>query len=159
MRRVVLGIGNSLLGDDGIGVALAQELAADPLLPPGTEVIDGGTAGLALLPLIADADALVIVDAVNLDAEPGTLHVLVGDEIGAAYQGHLTAHQVGAADLLCAARLTGVLPAGSTLIGVQPATLATGVGLSPQVGAALPSVVVAVRQWCQLGTLASTVSG
>ena len=153
----VIGIGNILLSDDGLGVAIVERLAGEaaaaaetqpPWLPPDTDIIDGGTGGMALLPQIAGTRALLLVDAVDFGLEPGTVRVLVGDQIGDAYQTHLTAHQVGASDLIASARLSGVLPAAVALVGMQPATLETGVGLSAAVTAALPEAVAVARQWC-----------
>jgi hydrogenase maturation protease len=153
----VIGIGNILLSDDGLGVAIVERLAQDaaaaldaqePWLPPDTDLIDGGTGGMTLLPQVAGTRALLIVDAVDFGLEPGSIRILTGDGIGAAYQTHLTAHQVGASDLIAAARLSGVLPAAVALVGMQPGTLETGVGLSPAVAAALPEAVAVVRQWC-----------
>lgn len=147
---VVLGIGNLLLTDDGFGPAVVSRLEAepDPDLPPETELIDGGTAGLALLPVIARARALLVVDAIDLGGPPGTLHVLIGEGIGDAYRPRMTAHQVGAADLLAAARLQGTLPSAVALIGVQPASTDTGIGLSSEVAGAEPLALAAVRDWC-----------
>jgi hydrogenase maturation protease len=145
---VVLGIGNTLLGDDGVGVHATDLLAADPsLLPAGTTVLDGGTGGLSLLPAIADAGALVIVDAIDVDAAPGHIRVLTGIDLHAE-PGKLSVHEVGTADLLAAARLTGVLPESTALIGIQPATLSPSITLSPPVAAALPELLDTVRRWC-----------
>jgi hydrogenase maturation protease len=156
---VVLGIGNLLLGDDGLGPIVVRELVRDgPLdavagtpagLPPGTDLVDGGTTGLALLPTVAGARALVVVDAVDIGGHPpGTVHVLTGPRIGDAYRPRLTAHQVGAGDLIGTARLSGTLPERVALVGVQPESLGLGVGLGPAVTAALPQAVATVRSWC-----------
>lgn len=151
---LVLGIGNLLAGDDGLGWHAVQALtveAADPhgrTLPPDVELLDGGTGGLALLPAISEAGALVIIDAVDVGAEPGTRHTLVGPDLYSRLV-RLSVHQVGTADLLAAARLTNTLPNRVVLLGVQPATIATGVGLSPAVTAALPRLLAAVHDWCQ----------
>ena len=144
---LVLGIGNSILTDDGLGVHVVEALRDSDALPPGTTVVDGGTNGLSLLPLIAEAGALVIVDAVDVGAEPGSVHVLHGADRYADLR-HLSVHQVGAADLLAAASLTGALPAQVVLIGAQPESLGPGVDLTPTVRAALPEVIGTVLQWC-----------
>lgn len=172
---VVLGIGNVLLSDDGVGVHVVRALAGgdagagDPVpagppaggdgltdrdraadgagLPPGTEIVDGGTGGLALLPVVREAGRLVLVDAVDVGADPGSVHVLTGDDLYSRLV-RLSVHQVGASDLLAAARLTGALPERVVLVGVQPASLEPEVGLSPPVLAALPAAIDAVRAWC-----------
>ena len=151
---LVLGIGNILLSDDGVGVHATDLLADAPsLLPAGTTVLDGGTGGLSLLPAIADAGALVIVDAIDVGAAPGHIQVLTGTELHAE-PAKLSVHEVGTADLLAAARLTGVLPTATALIGIQPASLSPGVDLSPPVAAALPELVATVRRWCAALTTA-----
>ncbi len=147
---LVLAVGNELSGDDGLGVHalralhLPENLAA---LPPDVELVEGGTAGLALLPAISGARALVIIDAVDVGAEPGSVHVLSGSDLYANLV-RLSVHQVGTSDLLAAARLAGMLPERVVLVGVQPATIAAGLDLSPAVAAALPAVVEAVRDRC-----------
>ncbi|HEU5155900.1 MAG TPA: hydrogenase maturation protease [Streptosporangiaceae bacterium] len=145
---VVLGIGNILLGDDGVGVRVAQELAGDTGLPPATEVVDGGTRGLELLPLVAAARAVVIVDAIDVGAPPGSLHIYADDLLGNAVGTHLTVHQVGVADLIGAARLAGMLPAATVLVGIQVAGTEVGMELSRPVERALPGAVRTVKAWC-----------
>lgn len=156
---LVLGVGNVLSGDDALGVHAIRALAAEqaqpgaPTPPPQMELLEGGTGGLALLPAIADTQALIVIDAVDVGAQPGTVHVLTGADLFTTLV-RLTAHQVGTADLLAAARLTGSLPEHVVLIGAQPATLTTGVTLSPAVAAALPEVLATVHDWChRLGSL------
>lgn len=157
---VVLGIGNVLLGDDGVGPVVVQELrgsdswdgsdsrdGATSGLPPGTELVDGGTTGLALLPTVAACRALLVVDAVEVGDGPGTVHALTGRRIGDAYRPRLTAHQTGVSDLISVARLKGTLPEPVALVGVQPESLAFGAGLSPPVIAALPRVLAMARSW------------
>lgn len=144
---LLLGIGNLLMRDEGVGIQVVRALE-DPGfgLPPGTRVVDGGTLGLDLLPLIDDARAVVLVDAVDIGAAPGTVAVLRGMEIGGALGGHISPHQVGIGDLLAVARLTGVLPERVALVGVQPATVEIGLDLSPTVGAVLPLAAEAARR-------------
>ena len=146
-RALVLGIGNILLGDEGVGVAVARELERDAgSLPAGTQVVDGGTLGLDLLPLVETAEELIVIDALELRAEPGTVTVLRGGEIGDRLGGHLSIHQVGVADLMAAARLLGRLPGHVTLVGIQPGCVDPGLRLSPPVEAAIPRVVEVVRR-------------
>jgi hydrogenase maturation protease len=146
---LVIGIGNILLRDEGVGVRVVVDLErqfAEGRLaaPPGTRFIDGGTLGLELLPMFTDASALVLVDAVNLGGPPGTVTVLRGDEIEGTLAGHVSPHQVGVSDLVAAARLMGVMPRDSTLIGIQPAEIDIGLDLTPQVEAAVRSAMARV---------------
>ena len=139
---LVIGIGNILLRDEGVGVRVVVELErrrADGRLmaPPGTRFVDGGTLGLELLPMLADASSVVLVDAVNLGHPPGTVVVIRGEEIEGTLSGHVSPHQVGVADLVAAARLMGVMPRNSSLVGIQPAEIDIGLDLTPQVEAAV----------------------
>jgi hydrogenase maturation protease len=141
---VVVGLGNLLLRDDGVGVRAVRALEREFLAPPGVRVLDGGTLGLALLGELADAGALVLVDAVASDDPPGALVRLSGDDVEPAVRGRLSPHQVGVADLLDALRLLGRLPSSTHLLGLTPATIELGVELSPAVEAALPALVAAI---------------
>lgn len=141
---LVLGLGNPLCGDDGLGVAALAELARRYQPPSGALVLDGGTLGLSLLPFLEDAEDAILVDAVRGDAGPGTLVRLEGDEVRPAVEGRLSVHQVGVADLVAAAELRGRLPPRLVLLGLVPATLEVAVGLSPAVASRLPALVEAV---------------
>jgi len=144
---LILGIGNVLLGDEGFGVHVVEQLRLNPgSLPAGARLVDGGTLGIELLPLIEDAAALVMVDAVELGEAAGTLRCIEGDAIAGCFGGNLSAHQAGAADLIAVARLTGALPPRIALVGVQPESFGFSLELSPAVRAALPSAIEAVTR-------------
>lgn len=147
---LVLGLGNRLLGDDAAGPwVLAQLIKADDL-GAGVVLVDGGTVGLALLPLIEDACALVVVDAARMGAVPGTVRVFEGPAMDALLGGPKdNAHEVALADLMAAAALRGTLPARRALVAVQPARVDMCVDLSPEVAAALPALGQAARALCQ----------
>lgn len=140
-RTLVLGIGNLLAGDDGLGpIAVERLLTSLPDFPPGTELVDGGTCGLFLLAYLSGVDSLVAIDAAELGAEPGTVRVLrdirPSDPLMCAP--HMSVHQAGLADLLSAARLARCLPGRVTLVGVQPSVIADmTIGLSAPVEATL----------------------
>lgn len=136
---LLLGIGNPLLGDDGAGLRLLEALRSDVARWGGrVEAVDGGTQGMALLGYLERRRALVLLDAVALGAPPGTVHVLEGDTLLAACTpGGQSAHEMGAGELLRAAAMIGSLPERIALVGVEPANVATGVGLSATVEAAL----------------------
>jgi hydrogenase maturation protease len=142
---LVLGVGNVLMRDEGIGVHVVRAVTRDGA-PIGDDVVvvDGGTLGLDLLPLIDDARALVLIDAVELHAEPGTVRVLRGDAVLGVLGGHLSAHQVGLGDLVAVGRLTGALPEQVVLVGIQPAAIEVGVELTSACAAAVPRAVEAV---------------
>ncbi len=144
---LVLGVGNVLLGDDGVGVHVVRslrELADSGVLelPPDTSVVDGGTLGRDLLPWLADARAVVIVDAMDADLPPGSVELLC-DPVDRPRDGHVATHESGVADLLDSARVAGVLPRAVSLIGVQPDAISVGLQLSEPVRSAVPIAVEA----------------
>jgi hydrogenase maturation protease len=144
MRIVVLGIGNILMSDEGVGVRTVEELARRYDLPPEIEVIDGGCSGMEMLDDLARADHVIIADAVEAGVSPGSIVVLRGDEVPAFFTAKLSPHQVGLCDVLAALKLTDESPESLTLIGVQPVSLDLAMELSPQIAAILPSVVARV---------------
>jgi hydrogenase maturation protease len=132
-NTLVLGLGNILLGDEGLGVRVVERLQARYDFGPEVLVLDGGTLGLDLLPYLEDADRLLVVDALELGQAPGTVARLEGDQIPAFLGTKVSPHQIGLADLLVAARLRGSLPDELVLWGAQPAVLDVGLELSPAV--------------------------
>jgi hydrogenase maturation protease len=142
---LVLGVGNLLLGDEGVGVHAVRALARDHAFPPEVELLDGGTAGMELLEPIRQARHLVVIDAVDAGVEPGTVVRLSGNDVPIFFgRRHLSPHQVGLSDVLAVARLAGRAPASVTVLGVQPASLSPTVDLTPRVAAALPRLLRAV---------------
>lgn len=138
-KTIVLGIGNTLWADEGFGPKVVASLSASGVIPADVELVDGGTQGLYLLPLIQDAGRLVVFDAVDFGKQAGEIIVLRDDEIPAFFgQRPLSLHQTGFTDVLAAAALTGALPQAITLIGVQFGDIETWGGeLSPAVAAAI----------------------
>ena len=144
MRAVVLGVGNILLSDEGIGVRAVEALQRDYRLPPEVEVIDGGTCGMEMLDDLAHADHLLIVDAVKNGQPPASLVTLKGEAVPVFFGTKLSPHQIGLADVLATLTLTGERPGNTVLLGVEPASLETGMALSPPVAARLPDLVGAI---------------
>jgi hydrogenase maturation protease len=140
---VVIGIGNIIRSDDGLGVHAVQRLRERLALAEGVELIEGGTAGLLLLPDLAGASRAIIIDAIDTGAAPGTLTRLPNGE--GAFAGGMTPHDVGLADLLTAARLSDAWPDVLVLHGAQPGSTAMGTELTPPVAAALDGLVAAVE--------------
>ena len=138
---LVLGLGNVLLEDDGIGAAAVSLLLDRYEVPRGVQVFDGGTLGLSLLPYLDDADAVILVDAVRAEGPPGSFVRLTGDEVAPAVATRLSPHQVGVADLLDGARWLGRYPICVILLGLVPESMDLVVGLSPRVRPALPALV------------------
>jgi len=138
---LVLGLGNVICSDDGAGVAAVHRLRRDYDLPDGVVALDGGTLGLALLPLVDRADRVILVDAIRADGPPGALVRLDGDDVAPAVYERLSPHQIGVADLLAGAALVGRYPDEVVLVGVVPATTELGLGRTPAVEARIPELV------------------
>jgi hydrogenase maturation protease len=138
---LVLGLGNLLCGDDGVGPVAVQWLLSEYAVPDGVSVLDGGTLGLSLLPYIEDAEQVLLVDAIRADQPPGSLVRLDGDDVATAVVARLSVHQVGVADVLDAARWRDRYPARLTLLGLVPQTLELGMERSPAVAAQLPVLI------------------
>ncbi len=161
---VVLGVGNVLLHDDGVGVRVVEALRSaavrDPgTLPDGTRLVDGGTLGLELLRTVEGSRAVLIVDAVDLDQQPGTVCVLGRDRLEQLDQGDGSIRG-GVGELLAVGRLMDWLPVSIALVGVQVADTGLGVGLSEEVEAAVPRAVTVVRRELrELDGLASAAAG
>ena len=149
---VVLGLGNSLLSDDGAGIHALCLLERTGELPPGVRLIDGGTVGPDLLPPVAGCDALLVLDAVDVGGQPGDVARL-DLEGGAGRPGPRTIHEVGLETLLQDLALLGEFPRRAVLFGIQPASLSPGTGLSPPVERGLETLVGAalgeLRRWTQ----------
>lgn len=140
-RLLILGLGNLLCADDGVGVRAAAVLAREYTLPEGVRVLDGGTLGLQLLGELAAAEAVILVDAVRADAPAGTVVALAGDEVAPAVRERLSVHQVGVADLLDALELIDRAPRFVHLVGVVPRSLELSVACSTEVERAIPALV------------------
>lgn len=143
-RIAVVGIGNVLTGDDGIGPHVARVLEAGWELPD-VEVIDAGTPGLELTAILAGVEGAVLIDAVTARGAPGELRrydkaTLLSRPPAMA----LSPHEPGVREALLHAEFRGTAPAAVTLVGVIPATVALGCRLSPAVQAAVPAALEAV---------------
>lgn len=132
---VVLGLGNIIMSDEGLGVHVIRRLLDDPRLPANARLIDGGTLGLELLSVASGADLLIVVDAVDLDLLPGTVVRLGADDLFGLDRG-AGVHQLGVADLLSALRMLGSEPRKVVLLGAQPARVDLGTELSPEINSA-----------------------
>jgi len=140
-RTLVLGLGNPLMSDDGIGLAALARLRDQWDLPPSVDLEDGGTWGMNLLPLIEDADRVLILDAIRLGAVPGTLHELERDELPRCLAHKLSPHQIDLKEVLALLELRGTLPSVTVALGLEPAVVALGTALSDPVQARVDALV------------------
>jgi hydrogenase maturation protease len=142
---LVLGLGNTIMSDDGIGPKVIARLKETEIYAADRDFLDGGTLGLDLLPYLEGVQRLILVDAVETGQPAGTLVRLTGDEVPMALETKLSPHQMGMKDLLAVAQLMGQLPEEIILLGVQPQLIEMGTELSPPVAAAFPSLVLLVQ--------------
>jgi hydrogenase maturation protease len=143
-KAIVLGIGNVLLSDEGVGVHAVKALVQQYNLGKDVEVVDGGTTGMELLPDLEGADHLVVIDAIRAGQPRASVVRLEGDQVPAFFKTKISPHQVGLSDVLAALAFKGHAPAHVVLIGVQPVTLSLGMNLSPEVNARLDDVLTLV---------------
>jgi hydrogenase maturation protease len=138
---LILGLGNSLMSDDGLGVRAVERLLEDYVLPAEVAVREGGTLGLHLLPDLEGVRDLLIIDAIRADEPPGTLIRLEGAAIPARLAPKLSLHQVGLDELLAVSGVLGHQPKRVVLWGMPPAVLTLGLALTPRVAAQLEALV------------------
>jgi hydrogenase maturation protease len=139
---LVLGVGNTLLQDDGAGVHAAMQLAARDSAARNLRVLDAGTVGFALLPELEGCDSLLVFDAARAGATSGAVSLREGAAMDAfVRRSHRSVHELGLSDLLDMARLSGCLPARRALVGIEPGTIDWGVGCTAAVAGALPAAV------------------
>ncbi len=143
---VVLGVGNTMMRDDGIGVRAVQALTQAYILPKSVRVVEGGVAGIRLLPFIQDADDLLIVDAVRGLGAPGTIYRLDVTELPMGRGPLMSAHEFGVAELISMADLLGRLPR-TRILGIQPFDVASiGMDLSEALRDCLPGILSAIAE-------------
>jgi hydrogenase maturation protease len=144
MKVLVLGVGNILLHDEGLGVRAIEELEQGYTFDSEVELVDGGTCGLELLDNLKGRDLLIIIDAMKNGGPPGSVYRLADREVPNHFNTRITPHQLGISDLLATLGLMDSLPTRLVLFGVEPGDLSTGLGLSGPVEQGLAKVVAAV---------------
>ncbi len=148
---LVLGLGNPLMGDDGLGLAVLDQLRTDWELPPEIELVDGGTWGMNLLPLIEDAGRLVLIDAIRAGRAPGALVTLERNELPKYLAHKFSPHQVDLKEILALAELRGTLAQDTVAFGAEPDLIELQCGLSPllaeRVGEVASLVVARLAAW------------
>ncbi len=142
MKILVLGIGNTLLADEGVGIVAMQALESQFGACEDMEFIDGGTLSFTLAVPISECDALLVIDAAELGAAPGTVRSFKGEAMDhfLGENRKSSVHEVGLLDLRAISLLTGYWPQNRALIGIQPAFVGWGEALTPAVAAALPEI-------------------
>lgn len=138
-KIMVMGVGNILMSDEGLGVRFLDELGKESL-PENVELLEGGTAGLELVHLIQEVDFLIIVDAINANSEPGALFRFQPNDLQIFPEKYeVSFHQIGIIEVLALANVLGQAPL-TLIFGVQPKSLDWGMSLSPEIQALFPSL-------------------
>jgi hydrogenase maturation protease len=159
-RVLVLGLGNVLLQDEGLGVKALKRLAEQYHLPDSVRIMDGGTLGMHLFPYLDDCTHLLIMDAVETDGPPGTSARIEGPDLEQALSRKLSMHQAGVHDLLAVGRLVGNLPAQVVVCGLQPETVEWGLDLSPKIAGQVDRLVsLAIKELRRWGVQVERISG
>ncbi|MDP3048814.1 MAG: HyaD/HybD family hydrogenase maturation endopeptidase [Thermodesulfovibrionales bacterium] len=139
-KIVILGVGNLLLSDEGVGVHVANELMKMEL-PPEVTVVEGGTDGFGLLNIITEADRLIVIDAVKGGATPGSIYRFDINDVRNCPSGFKTSvHQIGILEVIDLSGLIGKTP-HTTVIGVEPKSLKMSMELSPEIKAKIPKII------------------
>ncbi len=139
LNVLVLGLGNILLSDEGVGVRAVEELQRRYDCSDAVEIVDGGTVGFELLPYFDERSHILIVDAVKADNKPGTIVRI--DDPPAYFSSRTSPHQIGLADVMGLAVITDNLPDNIALFGIEPKQLSTGLTLSNEVAQNLSRLV------------------
>jgi hydrogenase maturation protease len=140
-RTIVIGLGNPLMGDDGLGIAALEQLRAAHGDVRGVEFIDGGTWGMNLLPVIEDAGRLILIDAIDVGTDPGTAVRLERAQLPRYLAMKISPHQVDLRDVLGLAELRGTLPDNTVALGLQPESIELRNSLSPTIAGRIDDLV------------------
>jgi hydrogenase maturation protease len=144
-RIVVLGVGNLLLSDEGVGVHVANKLMGMDL-PAGVQVVEGGTDGFRLMNVVTGASRLIVVDAVKGGGPPGSIYRFDIQDAPTYPDVYKTSvHQIGILEVIHLSELIGEAP-GTTIIGVEPKSIGMGMELSPEVQAKFPRIIEVVME-------------
>jgi hydrogenase maturation protease len=143
-ETVVIGVGNPLMGDDGLGIEALELLRSGWTIEPHVELLDGGTWGLNLLPQVEAARRVLFIDAIDSGEDPGTLVELERQEIPRFLARKLSPHQIDVKEVLALAELRGTLPEELAAVGLQPASVEMRAALSPVLAARLGELVACV---------------
>ena len=145
-------MGNLLLEDEGLGIRALELLQQRYVIPPGVELLDGGTTGMGLLDDISRREHLLVLDACQTGDPPGTLVRLVGDDVPVYFGMRISPHQMGLSDVLATLELSGEKPAQVTVLGLVPQSLEMCLELSRLIANKLDSLVeAAVTELKRLG--------
>jgi len=142
---LVVGIGNYLMGDDGLGIHVIKKLQ-DEKLPDNVELVDGGTKGLNLMNYFENKQLAIIIDAINMEKKPGELIIIEGENVNKFFKIKYSVHEIGLVDLFDSLMLLDMLPEKIFLIGLQPWKIALQTELSEPLEKNLHLVINKVKE-------------
>jgi len=137
---LILGIGNILLRDEGVGVRVIEQMQKMHL-PEDVELVDGGTAGADLLDVLAERHKVIVIDAVQADCESGTVLRFTADDLVRPDGVGISLHELGLGEALTMTRRLGCAPKDVVVFGIKPKDLGCGLELSEEIAASVPKVV------------------
>jgi hydrogenase maturation protease len=140
---LILGIGNILLKDEGIGVHVVNKMKGLPL-PGNVEILDGGTAGLDLTDFIANRKKVIVIDTVKAGEKPGTIYRLTEKNLRTGQKAIMSFHEIDFLDALYMSEVMGEKPEETVVIGIEPKDMSDGTELSPEIEERIPIVINAV---------------
>lgn len=147
----ILGVGNTLLQDEGFGVRVIEEMTRRFSFPAHVQVLDGGTLGMELLRFLKGSEKLIIVDAIAGDEPPGTIYQFNNDQVKAYFKEKVSAHELGIQDVLAVMEVLDEPISEMAVLGVQPASLEVSLELTPVVSSRIEDVIARViaqlKQW------------
>ena len=160
MTVAVVGLGNLILSDEGVGVHVVRRLDESYSFPDDVVLIDGGTSAIDLLDQLVEAEHIIFIDAAQTGGPPGSIVALQGARLPVWFRERMSPHQIGLADLLATLSLMDRTPESVTLIGIEPQSMELGTELTPQIDAAADEALVKVlEQLAALGVRAVERSG
>ncbi len=140
-KIAVLGLGNILLTDEGVGVHAVNAIGKRCAFSPPLEIVDGGTMGLDLLPLFQEKDKILIIDAVDFGKDAGLIGIIDGEAVPSVLKTKLSVHHIGLSDVLFAAKLMRTTPLDVCLIGIQPKSLDVGLDMTDEIRVKLDDLI------------------
>lgn len=151
MNIAVIGLGNILLRDEGVGVHVANAIKQKYSFFPEIEIVDGGTMGLDLLPIFEGRDKVLIVDAVDFKRKPGYIGIIENDNIPSVLNSKLSVHHINLPDVLFAAKLMDISPPEICLVGIQPESLDIGLDMTDEIKEKIEALIDAIigklKEW------------
>lgn len=142
----VVGVGNTIMTDDGFGVRAAEALQQMTDYPDFVQILDGGTLGMDLMPYIAGSKKLLFIDAINIEAPAGSYHQFTGDELNAYFKDKISVHDLGLNDMLAVLKVTGEPVEEVIVIGVTPEIVTMGLELTEKIAAKVPETAAKAKE-------------